>query len=856
MQVRKHFLQSFSLPLFLVALIAVSLPAAAQTAAPNEWTWMGGSSTFPCSDDCGQPGVYGTLGVPAAANIPGGRESGASWTDSSGNFWLFGGLGFDSKVAPTNQPDANAIELNDLWEFNFSNQEWTWMGGSDLVNCGTTGWQCVQPGVYGALGEPAAGNIPGGRYFAASWVDNRGNLWLFGGEGFDSNGNNGFLNDLWEFNPSTNEWTWWSGSSNVSCTSGPCGLSGVYGTLGKPAAGNVPGSRAGAAAWTDNSGSLWLFGGWGFDTSGNDGSLNDLWEFNPSTNEWAWMGGSSTVPKTSNGTGGQPGVYGTQGTPAPGNIPGGRQGANGWTDSSGNLWLFGGSSISGNNTGYLNDLWEFSPAIGEWTWMCGSDLPGDTGLSAEPCSDSASSASANGFVPAARWQATSWTDGAGQLWLFGGIGQPSGVGVELNDIWVFNPSLRKWTWKDGSGVNSTVAGGIYGTLGSPSPGNIPGFRSSSSAWIDASDNLWLFGGFGEGAQINSYTEVAYTGYLNDLWMFSPTGQSLPRVAAPKFSVTAGVYPEPQSVTIADSTTGATVYYTADGTTPTTSSAQYSGAITVSSTETLKAIATASGYSRSTVAAAAYTITPPAATPTFSVAAGTYTSTQTVTISDATSGAIIYYTTNGATPTTSSTQYTGAITVAATETIQAIAVASGYSSSAVATATYTINLPPPDFAVAATPASQTVTGGQSVTATVSVTPANGFNSSVSFACSGLPSGAACSFSPTTVTPPGTTSTTVTVSTTTADAALHLNPRPLIPVAALAALLCCFGFRKRRRLVLVLLVMSAAGLALLSGCGGGSGSGGGGGGSQSANYTITVNATSGSLAHSTTISLTVN
>jgi hypothetical protein len=84
--------------------------------------------------------------------------------------------------------------------------------------------------------------------------------------------------------------------------------------------------------------------------------------------------------------------------------------------------------------------------------------------------------------------------------------------------------------------------------------------------------------------------------------------------------------------------------------------------------------------------------PAAATPSFSIPSGSYTSAQTVTIPDATPGATIYYTTNATTPTTSSTQYTGAITVNSTETIEAIATASGYSTSAVAVATYTISLP--------------------------------------------------------------------------------------------------------------------------------------------------------------------
>ena len=101
---------------------------------------------------------------------------------------------------------------------------------------------------------------------------------------------------------------------------------------------------------------------------------------------------------------------------------------------------------------------------------------------------------------------------------------------------------------------------------------------------------------------------------------------------------------------------------------------------------------ATGYSSSAVASAAYTINLPAATPVLSPPAGAYTSAQSVTITDATAGETIYYTTNGAAPSTSSTRYTGGISVAATETIQAIAVAAGYSNSAVASAVYTINRP--------------------------------------------------------------------------------------------------------------------------------------------------------------------
>jgi hypothetical protein len=59
------------------------------------------------------------------------------------------------------------------------------------------------------------------------------------------------------------------------------GHAGVYGTLGTAAAGNIPGSRDAAVTWTDSSGNFWLFGGWGYDSTGTVGDLNDLWEYQP-----------------------------------------------------------------------------------------------------------------------------------------------------------------------------------------------------------------------------------------------------------------------------------------------------------------------------------------------------------------------------------------------------------------------------------------------------------------------------------------------------------------------------------------------------------------------------------------------
>ncbi len=163
-------------------------------------------------------------------------------------------------------------------------------------------------------------------------------------------------------------------------------------------------------------------------------------------------------------------------------------------------------------------------------------------------------------------------------------------------------------------------------------------------------------------------------------------------AAPTFSPGAGTYNKSQTVTVADTTQGAVLYCTTDGTTPTTSSPQCSQPTTIYKTEFLQAIAVAPGKSASSVVSAGYTIDLNAApTPTFSPAGGTFTGAQNVTISDTLSGANIYYTLDGSTPTANSTLYTTPVSIPkGTVTLSAIAVATGYSNSGVLSAQYVIS----------------------------------------------------------------------------------------------------------------------------------------------------------------------
>lgn len=157
-------------------------------------------------------------------------------------------------------------------------------------------------------------------------------------------------------------------------------------------------------------------------------------------------------------------------------------------------------------------------------------------------------------------------------------------------------------------------------------------------------------------------------------------------AAPSFSPGSGLYAGVQHVAIASATAGAKIYYTVDGSVPSTSSTLYTGPVTVSGNTTLEALALGTGSVSSKTTSAAYAFDT-VKTPTFSPAGGFYSTTQTVTISCATAGATIHYTTNGSTPTATSPVYTGPISVPIPETVRAIAVVNGDVPSTVASSSY-------------------------------------------------------------------------------------------------------------------------------------------------------------------------
>jgi nucleoid-associated protein YgaU len=168
---------------------------------------------------------------------------------------------------------------------------------------------------------------------------------------------------------------------------------------------------------------------------------------------------------------------------------------------------------------------------------------------------------------------------------------------------------------------------------------------------------------------------------------------LDTVAAPAFTPAEGVFTSSQSVTLATSTDGATIRYTTDGSAPTaTTGTEYTGAIEVAANTTIRALAFKTGWNDSPVVSATFTITGKVADIQFSPDAGTFDAATSVTLSTATDGAQIYFTTDGSEPSAANgVLYAGPISVSETQTIKAIGLKQAWESSGVASAEYTITI---------------------------------------------------------------------------------------------------------------------------------------------------------------------
>jgi len=401
-------------------------------AQAGEWTWVSGvnSTNF--------AGAFGTQGIPNVNNSPPAFYEAGEWKDHQGNFWLYGGT---------------YNNFGDLWRYNPSTNEWTWMWGTGIGNPVAN---------HGTQGVPSPSNAPGVRgYGSMTWTDTTGNLWLFGGY------TSGSLNDLWRYDMASNIWTWMSGDTTVNST-------GSFGTKGIPSPSNKPpGVCENACTWLDANNNLWVYGGYYAGLG-----YSDVWKYNITNNEWTWMKGTSVTNSLP--------VYGTLGVEDTANTPGGRWQYAHWTNDCTHFWTFSGNSSIGD----CNDMWMYNSLTNNWTWMSGPNTGGGSGSFGTRCSTNVTN------VPSARHEnRSSVIDNCGMFWIYGGS-------YSLNDMWKYDPLINQWTY---IGPTNTSTSPVYGTKGIPNPLNTPGGRMGANAWMDAQNNYWMFGGIGGYGDLWRYT---------------------------------------------------------------------------------------------------------------------------------------------------------------------------------------------------------------------------------------------------------------------------------------------------------------------------------------------------------------
>lgn len=412
----------------IIFLLVIFLSINCISQIQGEWVWKSGANTINYS------GNYGTLGIPAATNSPPGLYEAAEWTDLQGNFWIYGGAGYN------NWP-------GDLWKYEPSTNLWTWVHGPGTINPHT---------IQGTKGVSSVSNSPGVRSTSYTWTDNNNDLWLFGGINYKG----GTSNDLWKYNIPSNTWTWMKGDT-LSNSPANYGIKGIEHPNNNPKSSTEIG-----ISWTDNSGDLWLLD-----------SKGCLWKYIINTNNWIWIKGNNPPNNA------YP-VHGTKGIANINNTPGNSffQYTR-WKDSQNNLWYLQGMEMI---------LWKYNITQNMWTWV-----NGDTTYAPiiNYGNDKCDQDNPSEISPYRRVESRAcWIDNCDNLWLMGGFWQnATDPNLQaLNDLIYYDTTTNLWIWADNDTIlNPTTS---YGTLGVSSPANSPASRNGALPFKDQLGNLWLFGG--------------------------------------------------------------------------------------------------------------------------------------------------------------------------------------------------------------------------------------------------------------------------------------------------------------------------------------------------------------------------
>ncbi|MFZ5553989.1 MAG: PKD domain-containing protein [Bacteroidota bacterium] len=393
-----------------------------QVFSQGQWEWVHGSAA-------GSAPVFGTMGVPNAANTPGGdRYCSTPWVDQNGMFWYWGG---------ENLPAGTM--RNDLWTYNPATNEWTWYGGNGIS---------APPGVFGTMGVASATTWPGGKLHGSpGWIDQNNNLWVYGTE-------SGWANDLWKYNIGTGQWTWMHGSGGT--VTAP-----TYGTINVASPLNTPGGfiEENTDPWVDANNNIWFFN-W------MDGVM---WMFDVSISQWIWKKGTPMGPP----------VVGTLGVPAPANTPGAGSSNNStwctWQDSNGDFWMLRNCIIMFGP--FQTEVWKFDVTLEQWacmkiispvgmqfTTLCSEDPNNSPGMDSE--------------------KRAVWVDDCNNMWRLDGNASFGG------EFWRYNPGTNAFAL-----IAQYTGAAVYGTQGTPSTLNHPAI-TEGQAWWQNQSGFWLRDGMG------------------------------------------------------------------------------------------------------------------------------------------------------------------------------------------------------------------------------------------------------------------------------------------------------------------------------------------------------------------------
>ncbi len=272
----------------------------------KSWSLLNGAETFNAK---GRQLSNGK----AVIDLPPARSGALTWTDSKGDFWMFGGSYFDSKLSKT-------LYLDDLWKYEVNKGTWSLMRGSLSPKEAQIGKKFTEEH-----------ESPGGRTNALGWYDKQNDrLWLYGGFGYNYDASYyGGLADMWMYDLKRNVWSSFYPKVQINAEFNTA-------ILGFESPKANPGYRYSAMTWVDQEGKFWLYGGHHSTVNNAFKADKNIWKFDPESGNWTAVFSNYPPPVISGGST--------------------------FSDEEGNLWLFGGVMMDTNlNERPTNKLWKFTP---------------------------------------------------------------------------------------------------------------------------------------------------------------------------------------------------------------------------------------------------------------------------------------------------------------------------------------------------------------------------------------------------------------------------------------------------------------------------------------------------------------